>query len=161
MATSSTDTRPIARNGSSNAAFFVALVATALAMGAALAHALELPNKIGLPRDAYFTVQGMYAGWDRLAYLLAIELIAIIAVIAVHRRNRRIWMPALASLGGLVAAQILFWLYTFPANRATANWTLQPENWEQLRRDWEYSHLGGAAFQVFAFVILVIAVLRR
>ena len=29
--------------------FFLALLATALALGGALAHALELPNKIGLP----------------------------------------------------------------------------------------------------------------
>ena len=27
------------------------------------AHLFELPGKIGLPRDAYFTVQGIYAGW--------------------------------------------------------------------------------------------------
>lgn len=161
MQTPASDVRPPATSNGSDAAFFVALVATGLAMGAALAHTLELPNKIGLPRDSYFTVQQMYAGWDRLAFLLAIEFAGIIGVIAIHRHWRRVWMPALASLGGLVAAQILFWLYTFPANRATANWTIQPENWEELRREWEYSHLGGAAFQVFAFVMLVVAVLRR
>jgi hypothetical protein len=33
-----------------NAVFFAALPSTALAMGAALAHALELPNKIVLAR---------------------------------------------------------------------------------------------------------------
>ena len=31
-------------------AFFVALLATALALGGALAHAFELPNKIGMTR---------------------------------------------------------------------------------------------------------------
>lgn len=163
MATTSDryDTAERARRTGSDSAFFFALMATALAMGAALAHALELPNKMPLSRDEYFIVQKIYAGWNQLAYLLAIELAAIIAVITVHRREARVWLPALAALGGLVAAQILFWLYTFPANRATGNWILQPENWEDLRREWEYSHLGGAAFQVFAMAMLVIAVLRR
>jgi hypothetical protein len=40
-----------------NIAFFVALFSTALALGAALAHALEFPNKIGLARESYFAVQ--------------------------------------------------------------------------------------------------------
>jgi hypothetical protein len=34
-------------------ALFVALLSTALALGAAMAHVLELPNKIALPRDQY------------------------------------------------------------------------------------------------------------
>jgi hypothetical protein len=46
-----------------NIAFFIALMATALALGAALAHALELPNKIVLSRDDYFVVQKAYRGW--------------------------------------------------------------------------------------------------
>jgi hypothetical protein len=33
--------------------FFIAMLATALALGPALAHAFELPNKIGLGRDDY------------------------------------------------------------------------------------------------------------
>ena len=43
-------------------AFFVALLASALVLGPALAHVLELPNKIGLPRDEYFIVQKTYRG---------------------------------------------------------------------------------------------------
>jgi hypothetical protein len=44
----------------------VALLATAVALGAALAHALELPNKIGMSVDTYFIVQQVYSGWNRL-----------------------------------------------------------------------------------------------
>jgi hypothetical protein len=40
-----------------NIAFFVALLASALVLGPALAHLFELPNKIGLSRDDYFIVQ--------------------------------------------------------------------------------------------------------
>src|SRR5215218_2154879 len=60
--------------------FFIALLATALALGGALAHALELPNKISLSRDEYFIVQKAYRGWNQLAYLLAIQLISMITL---------------------------------------------------------------------------------
>jgi hypothetical protein len=43
-----------------NIAFFIALLATALALGGALAHALELPNKISMSREHYFIVQRAY-----------------------------------------------------------------------------------------------------
>ena len=53
-------------------ALFFALMVTALALGPALAHLLELPNKIALPRDAYFTVQQIYAGWSLLGVVLLV-----------------------------------------------------------------------------------------
>ena len=42
---------------------FLAVLLTAVALAPAGAHLFELPNKIDLPRDAYLTVQGIYAGW--------------------------------------------------------------------------------------------------
>ena len=142
-------------------AFFVALLATALAMGAALAHALELPNKIRLDRDAYFTVQQIYRGWNLLAGLLLVELVAIVAVIALGWRTRPVRISALVALLCLIGAQALFWSLTFPANTATSNWTVQPDNWQTLRRQWEYSHAAGAAFQVVAMASLSYGALRQ
>jgi hypothetical protein len=142
-------------------AFFVVQLATALALGGALAHALELPNKIGMSREHYFIVQRAYDGWNRLAYLLAVELSGILAVIWLYRAEPRVWWPATAALAALVAAQAIFWIWTFPANQATNNWTSQPQNWEILRRHWEYSHLAGAAFQLLDITALIVAVLRR
>lgn len=144
-----------------NIAFFIALLATALALGGALAHALELPNKIGMSRENYFVVQRAYDGWNRLAYLLAVELAGMLSVIWLYRAEPRVLWPALAALVCLFAAQAIFWIWTFPANQATSNWTIQPDNWERLRREWEYSHLFGALFQTLAMTALIIAVLRR
>lgn len=145
----------------SAAVFFIALLASALALGAALAHALELPNKMALSQHDYFTVQKIYSGWDRLGFLLVVQLIAICAVIIVHRQERRVLGASLAALAGLITAQAIFWWFTFPANQATQNWTMQPENWEQLRDQWEYSHLAGALFQTLTLSALIIAVLGR
>lgn len=142
-------------------AFFIALLSTALALGAALAHALELPNKIGLERDQYLVVQSLYRGWNQLAYLLLIEFISILAVIIMARREPRVFRPALVAILCLIAAQAVFWAYTFPANVATDNWTTIPPDWETLRSRWEYSHAAGAVFQVLAMSALIIAALSR
>ena len=149
------------RSFARDAAFFIALLATGFALGGALAHAFELPNKIGMERDAYFVVQTIYSGWDRLAYLLAVELAGILAVIFLYRAEPRVFWPGCVALGGLIGAQIVFWVWTFPANQATENWTRQPANWELLRVQWEYSHLAGAGFQTIAMAALIIAVLQR
>ena len=141
--------------------FFLALLASALAFGAALAHALELPNKIGLSRDDYFIVQKAYAGWDRLAYLLLVQLLSLVglAVLSWHR-PQVLWLVVVTLLC-LFAAQAVFWIYTYPANVATQNWTTIPDNWQMLRRQWEYSHLAGALFQLVGLSALMIAALRR
>ncbi len=139
--------------------FFIALLSAALALGAALAHALELPNKIDLPLNEYFIVQQAYRGWARLAYLLIVEFVSIGALIVMSRRQPVVFWSAVAALFFLVAAQAVFWTYTYPANVATVNWTVIPENWETLRRRWEFSHAVGAACQVLTMSALIAAVL--
>lgn len=141
--------------------FFIALLATALALGAALAHALELPNKIDLPKDQYFVVQQAYRGWDHLAYLLLVELLSMIAVAVMSRHDPYVFWAVVAAICCLAAAQALFWIFTYPANAATANWTRAPPNWEALRDRWEYSHAAGAAFQTLAMASLIVAVIGR
>lgn len=136
-------------------------MSTAVALGASLAHLFELPNKIDLGRDAYFTVQGIYRGWNQLAYMLAIEFLSIIAIIILSRDDRQVRLWATVALLSLVAAQAVFWTFTYTANVATNNWTAIPAHWERLRRNWEYSHAAGAIFQLLAMTSLVIAALKR
>ena len=142
------------------AVFFIALLSTALALGAALAHALELPNKIGMPRDQYFIMQQAYRGWSLLGLLLLVELLSMVAVAVMSRAPWVRW-PTVAAIAFLVCAQALFWIYTYPANVATRNWTVMPESWEILRRQWEYSHAAGAGFQILAMSALFVAALGR
>lgn len=141
--------------------FFIALLATALALGAALAHALELPNKIHLAKDEYFVVQKAYRGWNQLAYLLVIELIAMLALATLSRHEPRVLWPTIIAIVCLIAAQTVFWIFTYPANVVTDNWTAVPAHWEDVRTRWEYSHLAGAALQVMAMSALIVAVLAR
>lgn len=144
-----------------NISFFVALLATAVALGGALAHAFEFPHKMAMTQEEYFITQQIYAGWNRLAYVLLLELLGIIAVIVLYRHIPAVMWPAVVALTFLLASQAVFWIWTFPANVATGNWTEQPENWAHLRQQWEYSHFAGAAFQLLAMTALVVSVLRR
>src|SRR5262245_41159227 len=95
--------------------FFIALLATALALGAALAHALELPNKINLAKDEYFVMQKAYRGWDQLAYLLVIELIAMLTVAALSRHEPRVLWPTIIAIVCLIASQAVSWIFPFKA----------------------------------------------
>lgn len=137
------------------AILFLALFATALALGGALAHLYALPNKIDLPQEDYFIAQKAYRGWNQLAYVLLAQLAAIAASLWRFRRQRRVFRPALVAATAWAAAQAIFWIFTAPANRATENWTESPENWEILRRQWEYSHAVGAGFQLIVLAALL------
>lgn len=142
-------------------ALFIALLATAVALGAALAHAFALANKIGLPADEYLIAQKSYRGWDRLGYVLLIQLVSMLAVSIISGRESNVRVPAVFAILSLAIAQAMFWVFTYPANIATQNWTVAPQDWEHLRWQWEYSHAVGAAFQFLALSCLIVAALAR
>jgi hypothetical protein len=144
-----------------NVLFFIAMLASAMALGGAMAHALELPNKIGLPQEDYFVVQQIYRGWNRLGWLLLVQLASIVALAVVSRQEPRVLGPVVAAAVFLVAAQAIFWIFTFPTNVATENWTTAPADWERLRARWEYSHAAGALCQLLVMASLIVAALRR
>lgn len=140
---------------------FVALFAAAILLGPALAHALALPNKLGLDREEYFIVQQIYSGWNRLSVVLSIEFTGVLAACIIYRKDHKAFPFFAAALVILVIGQAIFWLVTLPANISTANWTVVPDDWRELRERWEYSHLANAFCQMTAVAALIIAVLRR
>jgi hypothetical protein len=60
-------------------AYFLSLLFAGLAMAPAFAHLLELPNKINLPRDEYFTVQQIYRGWALLGIVVVGALLSTLS----------------------------------------------------------------------------------
>lgn len=141
--------------------WFVTLLAAALAMGGALAHALTLPNKIMMDQVDYFAAQQAYRGWNQLGFLLSVEMTGMIALLVSYRRSGPIRWRIVAALACLVLAIATFWTFTFPANLATGSWQRVPADWEALRDLWEFSHLAGAAFQVLALCFMLLALQRR
>jgi len=90
-----------------------------------------------------------------------VQVAALVTAAWLTRRQRDVALPAVVTLLCVFAAQALFWTFTFPANAATANWTVPTDDWESLRRDWEYSHLAGAALQFIGVLSLVLALVRH
>jgi hypothetical protein len=133
---------------------FCAIVLTALALVPAGAHFFELPNKIGLDQQAYFTVQAIYRGWALFGFVLFGALFANLALTLLLALRRRSYaLPLLAFL--LVAATLgIFFTWTFPANQVTANWTLPTPNWQALRTHWEYAHATNAVLTFIALCLL-------
>ena len=61
----------------------------------------------------------------------------------------------------LLAFPVIFFVFTEPANVVIRSATPEsiPANWEQIRHQWEYSHLARFFCHLAAFSALVISVL--
>lgn len=141
------------------AAQFLAIVLTALALVPAGAHLFELPNKIGLAQESYFIVQNIYRGWALFGIVLFGALAANLwLTILLRRRGAAFWL-ALAGFLLVALTLLIFFTWTFPANQATANWTLAPDNWQALRTQWEYAHATNAILTFLALCSVTLAAL--
>jgi len=97
---------------------------------------------------------GHGATWELMAVALISALIAS-ALLARRLRHRTGYGPAALAVVCLALGLILFFTFTFPANRATTNWTVEPANWDSLRTEWEYSHAAAALLYLAALCLLV------
>ncbi len=124
---------------------FLAIVLTALALVPAGAHVSAMPAKLALGRDSYFVVQGIYRGWALFGIIIVAAFAANIGHAVRVRRTRSAFALSLAAAALIAAGLMAFFVWTYPANRATANWTAAPTQWDTLRTDWEYGHAANAA----------------
>ncbi len=127
-----------------------ATILTALALVPGGAHVLELANKMHLEQNQYTAVQQLYRGWALLGIVLIASILAnlLSAVVARSQRRPLLFAAAAAVLLGVTLAAFFIW--TFPVNQLTDNWTVAPDNWEALRAKWEYSHAANAALTFLA-----------
>ena len=143
------------------ALYFVSLLSAALALGPAMAHLLELPNKIGLAGQDYLTVQQIYRGWALLGFVVGTALFSTLALTWAIRKHRQAFFFSLIGLLCIIGTQVIFWTFTYPANQATQNWTTLPDNWLELRRQWEYSHASSAVLNLIAVGALILSLLAQ
>lgn len=138
----------------------LAVVLTALALVPAGAHLLALPNKMALSRDDYVAVQAIYRGWALLGAVLIAALLADLALAVALRRDRRGAGLALLAALLLGLTLVIFFVWVFPANQATENWTSVPDDWEALRAHWEYGHAVNAVVTFLALCAVTAAAMR-
>lgn len=123
---------------------FLAVVLTALALVPAGAHLFSMPNKITLAQDQYFIAQSLYGGWFLFGIVLFGAVVANFATaMLVFYQGKPFALAGLAVLC-IGLSLVIFFIWTYPANVATNNWTQAPRNWETLRSQWEYSHAANA-----------------
>jgi MFS family permease len=135
---------------------FIANILTALVFVPYGAHLFELPNKIGLSEHQYFIVQSIYRGWALFSSVIFAAIAAnLLAAAVAWRRGRRFW-PNLAAGLIMAATLLVFFVWIYPANQETSNWTIVTANWESLRTQWELSHSANA---ILTFVALCCAAL--
>jgi hypothetical protein len=162
----------------------VTIVLVAIAMAPAVAHALEYPGKMRLDQASYRTVQTIYyPGFTIAGIAEAGGLIAtIVLLILTPSGTAAIWLTFIALLG-MLGMQIVFWIYTQPANRfwlqnasakmgnlGTGFFAFSPAghsgtsgsvDWTRLRDRWEHSHIVRAGLVFLSFVSLLLAIMQQ
>jgi hypothetical protein len=145
---------------------FIVLLMGALALAPGMAHLLEMFNKMHLSQESYGTVQYVYRGW---AWLGIIQIGAVLVTLAFLFQMRggkgpgagkQAFRLVLAAWICQTLTLVVFFVFTFPANRSTQNWSVLPVDWEVLRARWEYSHAVNALLELIAYVLLLTAVLK-
>ena len=139
--------------------FFLSILFTAVAMAAGFAHLFELPNKIHLSREDYLTVQQIYRGWALLGIAVMGALLSTLMLTVLVRENPWVFYLTLTATLCIALSLLVFFLFTYPTNQETNNWTNLPENWQALRRQWEYSHAVGAGLYFIALTALTLSTL--
>jgi hypothetical protein len=157
-------------------------ILVALAMAPALAHALELPGKMRLPKESYLAVQPIYYPGFTIAGGIgeAGGLISTLVLLLLTPSGTAAFWLTFVALLGMIGMQGVYWIFTHPVNTywlrgetlkgfgsaffsiATANSSrLQteagPAGWTDLRDRWEYSHVARAGFALVSLISLVIA----
>ncbi len=138
---------------------FLAILLMALVLVPAGAHFFELPGKINLDRDVYFAVQQIYAGWALFGFAIFAALLTTVALAVLLRSDRTAMVFAVLGVAALLLNLAIFFTWTFPANEATASWTHPTDDWQLLRRSWEYSHAVNALVTVLGFCSVTLATL--
>lgn len=150
------------------------LLLVSIAMALSLAHALELPGKLRLPRETYIAVQSIYYPGFTIGGMVGdaggLLALAILAWLLRGTGNAFWWV--LAAFVLLAAMNLIYWLLVHPVNgfwlRDTDLGKLggaffsapasdDQRSWTRLRDIWEYSHIARAVLAMGSFLATAIA----
>ncbi len=151
----------------------------AVPMALSLAHALELPGKLRLPKDAYLATQTIYyPGFTIGGIGEGIGLIATLVLVILTPTGGTAFWLTLGAFVALLAMHAVYWIVTHPVNNfwlkdfelkgAGAGFfffdplkrdaTSRGADWTTLRDRWEYSHVVRAGLGLLGLALLVTAV---
>jgi hypothetical protein len=154
----------------------ITLLLVALTMTCSAGHALELPGKMRLPRDAYLATQSIYyPGFTFIGGIaeVAAPLMLLVLLFVTPRESPAFDLTLWAFVAALIL-QGIFWTIVQPVNKhwvagqklgragaaffgTTAGNEPAPD-WTTLRNRWEYSHLTRAVLATAALMLLATAI---
>ncbi len=146
-------------SGVSKIVSFLSLFFTALALCPYVAHLMAFPDKMEMTREEYFIAQQIYNGWAYSSILITLSLISTILLSVLAKDHDIVLRFALGATFCIGMSLMVFFVFTFPANQITENWTIQPASWQDLRIQWEYSHAFNAVLYMSAEALLIMSVL--
>jgi hypothetical protein len=148
-----------------------------------MAHALELPGKLRLDKQAYLTVQPIYyPGFTVAGFSEILGILATGALLFMTSTSGGVaFSLTIGALIALIAMHAAYWIITHPVNnfwvkdmdlkgvgagffafgatkRPASNGTASDEGWKGLRNRWEFSHVLRAVLAAIALILLIIAV---
>lgn len=138
---------------------FISLFFTALALCPYVAHLMAFPNKMEMTKEEYFIAQQVYSGWSYSSILILLSFMSTIVLSILAKDDDRVLRFSLGGAFCIGMSLMVFFVFTFPANQITRNWTVQPQSWEDLRIQWEYSHAFNAVLYMAAEALLIMSVL--
>jgi hypothetical protein len=139
------------------------IMLTALSMGTALCHLLEMPAKITYGGALWLTLlQTLYRpafGTIGAFFEVGALVTAVVLAFLVRRRPAFVW--TLLGALCLVMAHAAFWIWVAPVNKTMSPLTPEtlPADWMRLRDQWEYTHAARAVLQIVALGALVFSIL--
>jgi hypothetical protein len=157
----------------------ISLLLVAVAMALALAHALELPGKLRLSKEAYMAMQPIYYPGFTIGGAVGEigGLFAMLVLLLVTPAGTLAFWLTLAALLMLAALHGVYWVLSHPVNNFWLRdmglggagerfFSSDPlgrtgrhsDDWTALRDRWEYSHVVRAALGVLSFCLLAAAV---
>jgi hypothetical protein len=142
----------------------VTIMLTALSMGTALCHLLEMPAKITYEGALWLTLlQTLYRpAFGTIGAFFEFGAVVTAVVLAfLVRRRRPAFVWALLGALCLVVAHAAFWIWVAPVNTTMSPLTPEtlPADWMRLRNQWEYTHAARAVLQIVALGALVFSIL--
>ena len=136
---------------------------TALSMGLALSHLLEMPAKMSYDGRLWLTLShtlyGPFGTYGAVFEVGAVLASAALAFLVRKRGTTFRWTLIGAAL--MVATHAIFWIQVAPVNAQTAQMTPDalPAGWQDLRAQWEYGHAARAVLQILALTALTMSLL--
>jgi hypothetical protein len=141
----------------------VTIMLTALSMGTALCHLLEMPAKITYEGALWLTLlQTLYPpAFGTIGAFFEVGAVVTAVVLAFLVRHRPAFVWTLLGALCLVVAHAAFWIWVAPVNATMSPLTPEtlPADWMRLRNQWEYTHAARAVLQIVALGALVFSIL--